>query len=182
MAFIRAVYCFLFVCWPLLLRANRTWNCQVVGSLISRLLAFWILVCDWVVGFWFLLFPDEYCLYSAVGIWCLLGRAVVWFTWLVQFKKELKEELKWETKGKATMAEWLNGGISSSEQSRPRRESGIGTKPNCGIAEAYFLATQSRSIWTNHKLMETKPAGSITRRVHASWSTRSSSSEVSRSL
>jgi hypothetical protein len=27
--------------------------------------------------------------------------------------RKAKEELKWETKGKATMAEWLNGGISS---------------------------------------------------------------------
>jgi hypothetical protein len=62
-----------------------------------------------------------------------------------------------ETKGQATMAKRLTGGISNraDREKNPDRD-----KPKCGTAGAYCLATQTEQIDLGQQtLMETKSAG-----------------------
>ena len=75
----------------------------------------------------------------------------------VKARKMRKAKHQWETKGKATMAEWLNGGISSRAD---REEIQIRKKPNCGIAKAYLPGYTEQIDLDHQTLMETKPAGS----------------------
>jgi hypothetical protein len=44
--------------------------------------------------------------------------------------------------------QWQNGLVVALAEEPTEKRTQVGTKPNCGIAGAYCLATQSRSIWT----------------------------------